>query len=62
MNTFEEYGNTSIHIGRSNINQAWMVWREDSGFQALVRIHNDKEDALADYKQRNEFMDRVLAA
>ncbi len=50
-----KHGNTSINMRYSPINQAWLVWREDSGHQALVRVFNEQWEAREDYERRAEF-------
>ena len=50
-------GRSAIVLRWSPINQAWIVTREDSGHQALIRIHNEKDDAMTDYKERIAFVE-----
>jgi hypothetical protein len=52
-------GNTSINMKYSEVNNAWLVWREDSGHQALVRIFNDQKEAREDYVSRVSFFLKV---
>jgi hypothetical protein len=52
-------GNTSINMKYSQANNAWLVWREDSGHQELVRIFNDQSEAREDYVSRVSFFLKV---
>lgn len=56
------HGNTSIHLAYSPISQAWQVWREDSGYQALVRVFNEAWEAQEDYDNRVSFHKQVVQA
>ena len=50
-----KHGNTSINMAYSLPNQGWIVWREDSGYQALARVHNEQWEAREDYENRVAF-------
>jgi len=53
-------GPTSIILARAPINQAWMVWREDNGHQAQVRIFNEYAEAADNYVNRVAFLREVI--
>ena len=55
-------GTTTIALAYSPANQAYIVWREDNGYQALVRIHNQDWDALADYDERVSFHKQITGS
>lgn len=53
---------SSIVWAWSYINRAWFVWREDGDHQALIRIHNDWDDAKEDFFSRVKFLDQLEGA
>ena len=53
-------GTTSINLKYSPVNQAWIVWREDSGHQAMVQVFNDQEEAREEYNKRVSFFMRLV--
>ena len=63
MNKARHYreGYTTIWLAFSPLNQAWMVWREDNGHQALVRIFNDYSEAADNYVNRVAFLKEVTS-
>jgi len=62
-NKFHDLGHgSSICLVWSYINQGYVVFREDSGSQGNVRVHNNHEDALYDFGSRVDFAGQVAAA
>ena len=62
MKSFSFNGNKSrIVFAWSNINQAHLVWREDTGHQTNVRVHTRRDDAAEDYAARVRFVKKVTA-
>jgi hypothetical protein len=53
-------GKSSINIKYSAVNNAWLVWRDDDGYQPTVEVFNDMYEARADYNSRVEFFLSVM--
>ena len=54
--------NTSYRLFWSRINQAWMVWREDTEHQTGVRVFNDYQEAKELFDEHVSFYKTMLKA
>jgi len=62
MNSYGFNGNKSrIMLAWSKINMAYIVWREDGGHQANVKIHINRIEACEDYRARINFVKEMAA-
>ena len=48
-------GKTTVYCGFSNINNAYLVWRQDGNIMGNLLIHNEHDEALQDFNHRIEF-------
>ena len=55
-----KHGGMTINLDWLPANQAWMVWREDYGYQALNRIYTEAWEAREDFDARVAFFKQVL--
>ena len=54
-------GLTTMHLEFSIPNNAWFVWRDDSGYvpKGLLKIHQHYKDAKKDFDDRCAFLETV---